>query len=167
MDELHHPAIAVANQTCHGCPEQWEGQLKDGRHFYFRYRHGSAGLGIGLDPAAAVEDWRQPESPRIEHGDRGWFESNGERDAVFAELYELRIVAEARATGRSDVEALIRAKLKEMERRAEAEDHLPPESQVGYREARLQLAYLLLEVKELLRPPSESSAATTSPAAER
>jgi hypothetical protein len=149
MDELHHPAIVVANQTCHGCPEQWEGQLNDGRRFYFRYRHGSAGLGIGLDPAAAAEDWRRLESPRVGRGDRGWFESNEERDAVFAELYELRIVAEARAAGRSDVEALIRAKLKEMERRAEAEDHLSPEVQVGYREAHLQLASLLLEVKEL------------------
>ena len=26
--------------TCHACPTQYEGQLKNGKHVYFRFRHG-------------------------------------------------------------------------------------------------------------------------------
>jgi hypothetical protein len=33
--------------TCESCPTQWEGQLRDGRYFYFRYRFGKASLAVG------------------------------------------------------------------------------------------------------------------------
>lgn len=34
------------HKTCEACPTQWEGALKDGRTFYFRYRHGYASLTV-------------------------------------------------------------------------------------------------------------------------
>lgn len=38
--------VATDKQTCGACPTQWEGRLKDGRDFYFRYRWGVAYLGV-------------------------------------------------------------------------------------------------------------------------
>ena len=38
--------VATDKQTCGACPTQWEGKLKDGRDFYFRYRWGVAYLGV-------------------------------------------------------------------------------------------------------------------------
>lgn len=46
-DGLYHDLVATDERTCAACPTQWEGQLHDGRHFYFRYRHGNATLAIG------------------------------------------------------------------------------------------------------------------------
>lgn len=38
------------------CPTQYEGSMRDGRRWYFRYRHGVAQLGIGATDDEAVED---------------------------------------------------------------------------------------------------------------
>jgi hypothetical protein len=48
--------VATYRETCIACPTQYEGTLKDGRVFYFRYRHGRATLGLGADEHAAVCD---------------------------------------------------------------------------------------------------------------
>lgn len=48
--------IAWERQTCIACPTQWEGELRDGRMFYFRYRHGYASLGVGGTVDQAVDD---------------------------------------------------------------------------------------------------------------
>jgi hypothetical protein len=92
LSALRHPAVRAAVQTCGACPDQWEGTLIDGRHFYFRYRSGRASLGIGADPDAAAED---PETARLGHGDaaQGYFDSDEERNGVFERLYQQRIEA--------------------------------------------------------------------------
>lgn len=41
------PNVATATQTCYACPEQYEGTLTDGQHWYFRFRHGVASLSVG------------------------------------------------------------------------------------------------------------------------
>lgn len=46
-DERYRALVADDEQTCSACPVQWEGQLRDGRFFYFRYRSGNATLAIG------------------------------------------------------------------------------------------------------------------------
>lgn len=42
--------------TCPAVPTQLEGTLEDGRHFYFRERHGEWSFGMGDSPYAAVEN---------------------------------------------------------------------------------------------------------------
>lgn len=81
---ITHLLVATAHQTCEACPEQWEGTLVDGWSFYFRYRCGIASLAV----AATQELADGQQHVRLQHGDRlqGSFESDAERDAVFAEL---------------------------------------------------------------------------------
>lgn len=55
------PPLRSLKMTCWACPSQWEGEFKDGRHFYGRYRFGgltgeingqrfySGDIGDGLD----------------------------------------------------------------------------------------------------------------------
>lgn len=90
---MEHPAVATATLTCGACPVQYEGQLLDGRHFYFRYRWGRATLGIGATPDAAAED---PDEVGLTVGDnlRGVFDSDEERDAVFARLLATHLRAD-------------------------------------------------------------------------
>jgi hypothetical protein len=93
-DELEHPAIRTARQTCEGSPDQWEGELHDGRHFYFRYRWGRASLALGpTAKSVAGITGPFPDDPGvwycvISHGDpmRGSFDSDAERCEVFARL---------------------------------------------------------------------------------
>lgn len=40
--------------TCVGAPDQWEGQLEDGRYFYIRGRHGYLRASVGSSVDAAV-----------------------------------------------------------------------------------------------------------------
>lgn len=86
---LTNPRIATQERTCHACPEQYDGTLHDGRHFYFRYRYGVASLGLDKDPDRAVENsWLN----ELEVGDDGWagvFESDIERNKAFAELLSM------------------------------------------------------------------------------
>lgn len=46
MNTTYDDIVADDKQTCQACPTQWEGTLKDGRKFYFRYRWGNAYLGV-------------------------------------------------------------------------------------------------------------------------
>lgn len=48
--------VADYRETCMACPTQYEGTLKDGRRFYFRYRFAKASLGIGDTDDGAVHD---------------------------------------------------------------------------------------------------------------
>ena len=41
--------------TCNSCPHQTEGELEDGRHFYFRARWDEWTLGIGNTPTEAID----------------------------------------------------------------------------------------------------------------
>lgn len=52
MEPTYNDIVAEDNKTCWGAPTQWEGTLKDGRSFYFRYRWGRAYLGV----ASAVDN---------------------------------------------------------------------------------------------------------------
>lgn len=84
---LKHPAITTADQTCIACPEVWEGVLIDGSRFRLRYRSGRAVLTVSRDDGVRsgdeqVGDWLA-----------GIFDSDEERDAVFARLYD-RVVPE-------------------------------------------------------------------------
>lgn len=100
------PRVATVERTCGACPEQYEGTLTDGRPFYFRYRHGWAGLGIGHgderfranDAGMAVGD-----------GLAGSFESEEERDGVFWRLLDeatgsFRVLIDPKLFFGSDVE---------------------------------------------------------------
>ena len=40
------PTIKTLTRTCFLCPEQWEGELSDGRSIYARERHGSVRVEI-------------------------------------------------------------------------------------------------------------------------
>lgn len=57
-DALGVPEVTTAVMTCVACPVQIEGELHDGRRFYFRYRWGRAGVGIGATDYDAVRDQR-------------------------------------------------------------------------------------------------------------
>lgn len=84
---LDHPGIVTADQTCIACPEVWEGVLIDGSRFRLRYRSGRAALTVSDDDGGVrtgdeqVGDWLA-----------GIFDSDEERNAVFARLYD-RVVA--------------------------------------------------------------------------
>ena len=82
---MEHPAVASSAETCSACPVQYEGQLVDGRYFYFRYRFGRATLGLGETPDDAVDD---PNETSLAVGDslRGVYAGDEERDEVFARL---------------------------------------------------------------------------------
>lgn len=88
MKRLSHPMVATSDGGGY-CPVQYEGQLVDGRHFYFRYRGGWAALGFGATADDAVRDTMGDGSgASVSHGDalQGFFEDDADRDAVFAEL---------------------------------------------------------------------------------
>ncbi|KAB2809292.1 hypothetical protein F9L07_19830 [Pimelobacter simplex] len=58
-DALGVPEVVkAADVTCQAFPVQIEGELHDGRRFYFRYRFGRAGIGIGATDHDAVRDQR-------------------------------------------------------------------------------------------------------------
>jgi hypothetical protein len=92
VSRLQVDAIATAVQTCECVPDQWEGRLKDGKYFYFRYRHGRASLAIGPTPRSVAGVTFAQEagvaSYEIEHGDRlrGMFNDDAEREQVFSHL---------------------------------------------------------------------------------
>lgn len=54
--DAYDEIVESATMTCSACPTQYEGKLKDGRFFYFRYRFGCAQFGVdGASIDAAVE----------------------------------------------------------------------------------------------------------------
>ena len=95
---LEHPMVEECTQTCFACPEAYEGLLKDGRAFYFRYRYGTARLGVGrvLDDAVwASSPLRRhhPQPPETRYalkdvGDdlQGMFDNTEQRDEIFNAL---------------------------------------------------------------------------------
>lgn len=80
------PRVASSVLTCSVCPEQYEGKLVDGRWFYFRYRSGFAALAIGHDYDAVMG--RQDVGGAVGDGLQGVFDSEEQRDRVFAELLD-------------------------------------------------------------------------------
>ena len=84
MGPFDDPRVATSTQTCFGCPDAYEGQLKDGRFFYFRYRYGMVGLSVGEDESCADD------RARMELGDSlaGVFTSSQQRDAAFTMLLD-------------------------------------------------------------------------------
>lgn len=47
--------VVEVQQTCGGCPSQWEGQTDDGRAVYARYRYGKLWVGLS-EPGGTVDD---------------------------------------------------------------------------------------------------------------
>ena len=43
------------NQTCFGCPSQWEGRSEFGNEVYIRYRHGTLSLDINDEEVVSME----------------------------------------------------------------------------------------------------------------
>lgn len=84
---INHPLVADCEQTCGACPEQYSGHLVDGREFYYRYRHGVAGLGVSSDIRPHTRG-HVDEGTAISDGDDGVFDSPEQRDAVFALLLD-------------------------------------------------------------------------------
>jgi hypothetical protein len=82
---LYNEVVDEAEQTGYGCPTQWEGKLKDGRSFYFRYRGGTATLGIGANIDEAIGDAKES---WLAYGDAldGILEESAFKD-VFGLLY--------------------------------------------------------------------------------
>lgn len=106
--ELDHPAIRTARMTCSACPEQWEGELHDGRFFYFRYRFGRATLALGANrqDVSGVTQLGQCEGvdvSMLEHGGRydGSLGSDQVRAEVFARLFDHEHGGKARFPGNS------------------------------------------------------------------
>lgn len=93
---LTHSDILSTTMTCWACPEQWEGKLRTGWAYYFRYRSGWASLAIGPNARAVGGVIRQgdPAAGPDVHvagarvGDRlsGSFDTDERRSEVFAEL---------------------------------------------------------------------------------
>lgn len=94
---IGHPLVAESWQSCGACPEQYEGRLTDGRHFYFRLRHGLAQLGVGHTVDAAVRSTvgASRVETAVDTQGGGAFDSTAQRDDVFAELLERWTAAEA------------------------------------------------------------------------
>jgi hypothetical protein len=88
QDRLEHPAVADTFQTCAGCPDQWEGRLVDGQHFYLRLRHGRASLVIHDAAASAV-----PQRFEVEYApypNCGRFDTDEDRAEVFDRLLAMQ-----------------------------------------------------------------------------
>ncbi len=84
---LGHPAILSERMTCGACPEQWEGVLVNGVHFYFRYRFGRAQLGVGTTPDNAAEYAMMHQGVVVSDSLSGMFTDQAVRVRVFAELF--------------------------------------------------------------------------------
>jgi hypothetical protein len=84
---LNHPRVRVAVKLCPARPEEYEGRLATGKHFYFRLRWGVACLGLGdsLDQAVANSGtcMRSVGGPH----DGEWI-SEDLRDQVFADMLD-------------------------------------------------------------------------------
>jgi hypothetical protein len=92
---ITHPLVASQKRTSGACPEQYEGQLTDGRWFYFRYRFGWATLGLGPNIDTAVDNAHRSEG--VGWGDKlqGEFDSTEDCTNVFSQLLVRRLNEEA------------------------------------------------------------------------
>ena len=92
--QLDHPDILRAVQTCSAVPDQWEGELRDGRAFYYRYRFGRVTLAVGpgrSDVAGITHPTEAGPATQVAilgHGDglSGMFETDEERSEIFGQL---------------------------------------------------------------------------------
>jgi len=50
------PVVVELEQTCDGCPAQWQGRTADGRYVYVRYRWGWLQVGFGATFDEAIGD---------------------------------------------------------------------------------------------------------------
>lgn len=84
--------VDTVRRTCTACPTQYEGQMADGRFFYFRYRHALAELGIGATLDDAVIETLGREIPAISYGDHPMDRqiSEAEFHELFVQLLALR-----------------------------------------------------------------------------
>ena len=48
-------AVKALIRTCSSCPSQWEGETRDGRYLYVRYRWGTLSIGIGTSKAESID----------------------------------------------------------------------------------------------------------------
>ena len=88
------PDIIRFEMTCSAVPVQIEGTLVDGSDFYFRYRWGHAGVGIGETLHAAVADQIYH---RIEYGDEHQgFLDDDELAEVFVAAWAARVGSDGR-----------------------------------------------------------------------
>ena len=56
-DSVRGPAaVQTLTLTCRVAPSQWEGQLRDGRMFYVRVRHGKLRVHLSNEPTSDVMD---------------------------------------------------------------------------------------------------------------
>lgn len=82
---LNHPAVAISAGGG-WCPVQYTGWLTNGMHFYFRFRGGHASIRLGTDPDSAIRGTLGGYSMNWGVWPEGAFESDEERDWVFATL---------------------------------------------------------------------------------
>lgn len=93
MVAVRDSRISSERMTCTACPEQWEGELRGGLNFYFRYRHGHVTLGIGGTVSEAITAASQEDGwtgAGRSHGDglQGVFDSEEDRDEVFTSMLD-------------------------------------------------------------------------------
>lgn len=87
-EHLFGRLVVTYRCTCAACPTQYEGTLRDGRRFYFRYRGGRAALGVGATVDEAAGD---PREVGVDHGDS--LDGNLDEDefrVLFVRLAEAR-----------------------------------------------------------------------------
>lgn len=83
---LDHPAVATQELTCPSVPVQIQGELTDGRWFYFRCRFGVAELGFGHDLESAVMDTFGRKGIQVGGPWHGWL-TVAQINDLFARLY--------------------------------------------------------------------------------
>ena len=86
LRDQYDDLVEYDEMTCFACPTQYEGKLKDGRYFYFRYRHGYASLRLGTCAVAAVSGVSGETGMRIGDGLDGLLNNNEYRE-TFMRLY--------------------------------------------------------------------------------
>lgn len=86
--KLDDPRIAESALTCSACPEQYEGQLRDGRFFYFRYRWGRVRLGVGGTSSDAIRGTDGVQLEAVGDALQGIFDSPEQRDALFTAMLD-------------------------------------------------------------------------------
>lgn len=95
LDEIFS-GLVVDWERYGNCPTQVEGTLREGRRFYFRYRHGRARLGLGNDIDAAVDDCA---THSIQYGDElAGSLTDDEFKELFIDMALPRLISEG-ATG--------------------------------------------------------------------
>ncbi len=97
--DINNELVADALQTSARFPCQYEGHLKDGRWFYYRYRHGTVWLGLGQTLDEAVDDSEL--TYKVMPGEETTeFRDDNERDVTFNELLQRRLAMKCSQCGK-------------------------------------------------------------------